>query len=470
MASAQTLQYPPQAGFELGMGQGSTLVSIPFNSIRITGRAKELVSKNNRSSAFWSDAILAEVEGRTHLVKVYTQAAGGENAFIRDLEILKREEGANGPRVYGLSDDGATPCILFSASSLTPFGDYISGLVAKSPETALQRVWQLLINMRDAGSRILANHPSTGSIAIRDAIGKAHVDDQGNVVLTPEYGDCRAPYQGSMEEVVRFGWAAVLQRVYLRPLRPLGYALDGDATAILNKSPSEFGSLEAALRYLHQLWTTAASRYLNWPSDLPRGDFAPGDIGIFDRVAGKGLAFRKLDSVSQELGGVDITLNVSDFEQVGERVFRATCKPSGKNSTKDFMLCWRNQLKNRAVESDWLCQNALQVASKHNVAPEDLVFLTETVHGLDTASLEALAASTTRPVHFYVHLDAVGRAWKRYWTFDDEPKSNDDLSKVVNGEDCDKTGLPLPHVDMHFGDAPFPTKYLQVEAIDIRSL
>lgn len=72
------------------------------------------MSKNNRSSAFWSDAILAEVEGRTHLVKVYTQAAGGENTFIRDLEILKREEGYVYSATPGstLSDVFSEPMVL----------------------------------------------------------------------------------------------------------------------------------------------------------------------------------------------------------------------------------------------------------------------------------------------------------------------------------------------------------------------
>ncbi|KIO30467.1 hypothetical protein M407DRAFT_20525 [Tulasnella calospora MUT 4182] len=467
MASVQTLQYQPQVGFEMGMGPGSTPVTLPFNSIRMTGRAKELMWKDNRSSTFWSDVILAEVEGKPLLAKVYTHAAGGEKAFIRDLETLKREERVTGPRVYGLSNDGATPCIIFSASSLTPFCDYISTLVAKSPDTALQRVWQLLIDMRNKGAHILANNSSIGSIAICDVIGKAHVDDQGNVVLTPEYGDCGAPYQGSMEDVVRFAWAAVLQRAYLRPLRPLGYALSGSAAAVLSKSPSEFGSLEAALDYLHQLWIAPASRYLNWPPGLRTGDFTPGDIGVFERTAERGLSFRKLESISQDLGGVDTTLDVSDFEQVGEKIFKATCEPFGKNSIKDFMLCWRNQLTDRAIELEWLRKNAVRIGSKHNVLPQDLVLLTETVHGLDAASVEALTKSTRNPIHFYVHMDQFGRARKRYWTLDDKPKSALELSKVTNGEDCDKTGLPLPHVDMHFGEEPFPTKYLQVEAVDV---
>ncbi|KAG8957275.1 hypothetical protein FRC00_004217, partial [Tulasnella sp. 408] len=309
MASAQTLQYQPQVGFDMGMGPGSTPVSLPFNSIRMTGRARELMWKDNRSSAFWSDALLAEVEGKRLLAKVYTQAAGGEKAFIRDLETLKREERTTGPRVYGLSNDGTTPCILFSASSLTPFCDYISTLALNSPDTALQRVWQLLIDMRNKGAHILANNSPIGSIAIREVIGKALVDDQGSVVLTPEYGDGGAPYQGSMEEVVRFAWAAVSVSRFFKELICALYDL------------WEFGSLEAALRYLHQLWIAPADRYLSWPSGLRTGNFTPGDIGVFDKTPGRGPTFRMLESICQDLGGVDTTLDVSDFEQVGEKIF-----------------------------------------------------------------------------------------------------------------------------------------------------
>lgn len=467
MASAQTLHYPPQVGFGMGIGQTSSPASFPFKSIRITGRKKDLAWKDNRSSAFWSDVILAEVEGKLLLAKVYTQATGGERAFIHDLEVLKREQGSNAPRVYGLSNDTTTPCILFSTASLTPFSDYISELVARSDENALQRVWQLMIDMRDAGTRILAENNSVGTSSIRDAISKVHVDDQENVVITPEFGGCQVPYNGSMDEVVRFSWAAVLQREYLRPLRPLGYALDGNPSAVLNQSPREFRDSTSAANFLRQFWLPHNQRYLNWPSKL-WGPFSPGDVGVFVRNPKVGTTFHKLCSISSNLGGVDIKTSVCDFDQVQPNIFRVTCNPitpdSATPSSTNFMLTWRNFVKDRDNEAAFFLANAKRIGSEHGVPPEDLVLLTKTVHGLDGKFTEDLAKSIKAPIHFYVHLDDNGSPSAQYWSFENQPCLHD---KNTTQTHPDIPALPLPLIKMHFGQVPFPSQYLQVERIEL---
>lgn len=72
--------------------------------------------------------------------------------------------------------------------------------------------------------------------------------------------------------------------------------------------------------------------------------------------------------------------------------------------------------------------------------------MTETCHGLDAASLETLTRTTQIPIHYYVHLDAVGRAFRCYWTFRDAPISGEGLSEIA--EDPEVKGLPLPVVEM----------------------
>lgn len=109
-----------------------------------------------------------------------------------------------------------------------------------------------------------------------------------------------------------------------RELRALGYALAGNPKAVLEKSPREFKTSESASQYLRQFWVSPSQRYLSWPSEVKRsqGVLEPGDLGVFEVQPGKGKVFRKLESVSAELGGVTTKISTSDFEEVQPGVYR----------------------------------------------------------------------------------------------------------------------------------------------------
>lgn len=467
MASVQT-QRMPQVGFHLDQPFNSS-VSIPFKSIRISGRLSRDHGKDNRDAAFWNNSVVAEVGGQRYLAKVYTQSSGGETAFTHDLERLMNDKGSNIPRVFAYADDSATPCILFATSRVVPFHTYLSEMLQVSPETALQDAWQLLIDMKDAAEGLIRNYPSLPSSVLCDALAKASVDDESKIILTPEIVGRPYNSQRSIEELVQTAWAEFFRAGKYRPLRALGYALAGNAHAVLGKSPREFKDTTTALQYLQQFWDPPSRRYLSWPS-RSGGYFEPGDIGVFEMQPGKGKVFRKLASVSTELGGITRKINASDFEEVQPSVYRATCPPlrNGeviKPSLDFFILSWSNTLKDSEAEWDWLTANASNLAATHGVSAEDLVLLTKTTHGLDVKSLQSLAGQIQKPIYFYVHMDASGVVFKHYWTFTESPNPVEDQGETP--EDPELKGLQLPAVKMHFGERPFPAKYLQLELGDL---
>ncbi|KAG9023127.1 hypothetical protein FS837_005954, partial [Tulasnella sp. UAMH 9824] len=273
---------------------------------------------------------------------------------------------------------------------------------------------------------------------------KASVDDQGKIILTPEVDGPPHNFEESVEQLVETAWAEFFRAGRYRELRVLGYALAGNANAVLGKSPREFKTSASASQYLRQFWASSPERYLSWPSEIKgsQGMLEPGDLGVFEVQPGKGKVFRKLQSVSAELGGIKTKINASDFEEVQPCVHR---------------------LKDAQAEQDWLCANATRIAAIHSVSPEDLVLLTKTTHGLDVKPLERLSRRIQKPIYFYVHIAADGTAFKRYWTFQDSPL-DEDLQELSG--DPELSELPLPGIKMYFGDYPFPAQYLQLEIGD----
>ncbi|KAG9021119.1 hypothetical protein FS837_007556, partial [Tulasnella sp. UAMH 9824] len=68
-------------------------ISIPFESIRLSGRFNRLHGKDHRDAAFWANTLVANVDGQRYLAKVYTQSLGGERAFSHDLGRLVNDKG-----------------------------------------------------------------------------------------------------------------------------------------------------------------------------------------------------------------------------------------------------------------------------------------------------------------------------------------------------------------------------------------
>ncbi|KAG9021636.1 hypothetical protein FS837_007119, partial [Tulasnella sp. UAMH 9824] len=300
---------------------------------------------------------------------------------------------------------------------------------------------------------------------------KASVDDQGKIILTPEVDGPPHNFEESVEQLVETAWAEFFRDGKYRELRTLGHALAGNPNGVLGKSPREFKTSASASQYLRQLWATASDRYLSWPSEIKgsQGVPEPGDLGVFEVQPGKGKVFRKLESVSAELGGITTRINASDFEEVQPGVHRAVCSPlkEGEHvnpSTDFFLLSWSNRLKDVQAEQDWLSANATRLAAIHSVSPEDLILLTKTTHGLDVKPLERLSRRIQKPIYLYVHIAANGTAFKRYWTFQDSPLNEDPQNTLGEPE---LSELPLPGVEMYFGDYPFPAQYLQLEIGDI---
>ncbi|KAG8920146.1 hypothetical protein FRC01_000901 [Tulasnella sp. 417] len=479
MASVQA-EYMPQAGFPLDQPINSS-ISVPFKGIRLYGQLNRFHGRDNRDAAFWANTLLADVDGQRYLAKLYTRSTGGERAFEHDLHRMLMDKGSNIPQVFGYSDDSPTPCILFATSSVVPVHIYFGEMVRASPETALQDAWQLLIDMKKAAEGLLRNYPSLPTSVMRDTLARATVDDQQKIILTPEAESRAYNSQESIDELIKTAWASNIEVYFIhiletfystgkyRPLRALGYALTGDPQAVLGTSPHSLDTPDSALQYLRRFWIPPSRRYLPWPSEI-RGDFEPGDIGVFELHPGNGAVFRKLTSVSAKLGGVATKINAGDFDEVEPGVFRTVCSPLGKGERVNpeldfFLLSWSNRLKESEAEWDWFRANAKNLASEHDVLPEDLVLLTKTIHGLDAASLENVTKLIQKPLYYYVHIDAIGRALNRYWTFSESPCRVENMLEPL--EHPDIQGLPLPTVEMHFGDDPSPVEFLQMEPSDL---
>ncbi|KAG8944920.1 hypothetical protein FRC04_001361, partial [Tulasnella sp. 424] len=325
----------------------------------------------------------------------------------------------------------------------------------------------------DAGTSLLKDMGSSKADIVCDAIAKAHVDDQGQIVLTPRTEGPATHSNDSVEELVRRAWAVVMQGAHLRHLRALGYALDGNPVVVLSPSvsPDSFGSAQEANQYLRKFWQPVSSRHLFWPSAARKdGRFAPGDFGVFDPVPRKGIAFRKLGSVAHELGGVKTTVQFSDLDEVKSNVFRLTCHPNGQKSQDEllkegFMFSWSNGVKDEATECDWWRLNVRKLAESHDVPPESLVLVTKTVHGLDSTPLEHLSRHIQQPIHFQLSLDDSGAISEECWSFSDATETergDQEVQKQVISPE-----IPLPKLNRHFGEYPFPARYIQLEALDL---
>ncbi|KAG8993174.1 hypothetical protein FRB90_000755 [Tulasnella sp. 427] len=471
MASVQT-ECMPQVGFKLRDQPFGSSLSIPFDSIRISGLHNRAHGRDNRDAAFWANTLVASVDGQRYLAKLYTPGCGGEKAFEHDLDRLMKAKGSNLPRVFAYSNDATTPCIVFSASRIIPFHAYPAELLRASPGTALQDTWQLLIDMKASSQCILnavegmiRNYPTLPTGVLCDALAKASVDDRGSIVLTPEIDGRPFDCAQEVEELVKTAWAEFFRAGKYRPLRALGYALTGNAYAVLGKSPREFETPASALEYLQQFWVPPSRRYLSWPSNS-KGFFEPGDIGVFEMQIGKGQVFRKLSSVAAELGGVVTKISAGDFVEVQPGVQRATCLPMSEDDrTSSVMMSWSTTLSHSKTEWHWLCENATRLATDHGVPPVDLVLLTKTNHGLSVRSLETLRRRIRKPIYFYVHIDETGSASELYWTFKDSPLCSEEIRKLASNPDL--AGLPLPAPEMYFGDKPYPARYLQLESADL---
>lgn len=424
---------------------------------------------NTHETTFWTDTRIAMVRGEKKLVKLYTQKDGGEEAFLRDMRSLGQNLWPNLPAILGYCRKASVPFIAFETSGVQRFGRFIKMLVLREPDTAVPKVWRMLVNLRDAAAFIVRNEPGIDARLIEDAVREPSVDENGEIILAPlpevegEFKDFKWSVEGLDPNDLIFGyWTSECLDGSARPLRTLGFALSGETEATLD---AEIFSMDELPDILHNLWPTPANRALRWFIHHP-DPLAPGDIGKFVIQEDGNWTFCRLGSVADDLGGVKMAFQedvACDYKCVAENTVRFSFDPFEEGDSHNavlkygFRTSWTNTLHEKEATWEFLLANAQNLAERYGTTPEELVLITETSGDIESEPFEDFDESLTRPIYYYLHFSHKGHIIEAYWSFEDTPGS------IICEEHFEELGLPGVESLIH----SIPEYYLQLEKQDL---
>ncbi|KAG8990219.1 hypothetical protein FRB90_001845 [Tulasnella sp. 427] len=448
--------------------------------------------------SFWEDTQIVQVGGKRRLAKLYYKRTGGPTKFVEHLDFLGQNVRPNLPPVQAYYARTNVPFVLFNHEILVPFDTYCQNESFYRPDTALVKVWKLLIDIRDAAHFLLTNNPDLLWLFVQNSIRDAAIDENGKAVLAPLKVPGWEDFTTTKETASSFifwcwsaggqtlpyptrGLKARLTRLATDPYyRYLGMALyPENLDTLLDRQNIPFECPERAADILRS-WRLPDDhdyRHVPWPLNCEQPvDLLPGTVGFFEERPGRGPKFHPLKDARDVLGEYKFEINEEESEgwtEIAPSIYRTFFRPAsqhGDNNPKEvespeIAILWGMYYDNYQQLYSYMAENAEQLAEQYGTRPEDLVLVIGASAHLSSPMFADIPELLETPLYFYVHMDKLEGFPKHfYWSLDDSP-----LKDPASRPFIDLRGLTdkLPGEDEFIMSQNIQSAYLQLDARDL---
>ncbi|KAG8986609.1 hypothetical protein FRB90_003885 [Tulasnella sp. 427] len=431
--------------------------------------------------SFWEDTQIVQVGGKRRLAKLYYKRTGGSTKFVEHLDFLGQNVRPNLPPVQAYYARTNVPFVLFNHEILVPFDTYCKNESIYRPETALVRVWKLLIDIRDAAHFLLTNNPDLLWFFVQNSIRDAAIDENGKAVLAPlkvPGWDDFTTTDETASGFIFWCWSAFLQRdPYYRYLGMALYPENLDTLLDRQNIPLECPEKAAGILRSWRLPDDHVYRHVPWPlaCERPVG-LLPGTVGFFEERPGRDPRFHPLNDARDVLGPYKFEIEEEESEgwtEVAPSIYRTFFRPVSQHGdndpkeveTPEIALLWAMYHENTQKSYSYMAENAERLAEQYGIRPEDLVLVIGATAYISSPMFADIPELLETPLYFYVHMDKrEGFPKYLYWSLDDSP-----LNDPARGPFPDVGSLrdKLPREDEFIISPSIPDAYLQLDARDL---
>ncbi|KAG8892681.1 hypothetical protein FRB99_002542 [Tulasnella sp. 403] len=394
---------------------------------------------------------------------------------------------ANLPLMYGYSAATNAPFIVLSNTAVTGFLEYLNVQSKLDKSHALLTAWSMLVDIKVTATFLQENNPR--GAFLRRSVTDVVVDNVGKVLMACPL-DVATPlppdsYASSLSDwTVQFWlphfteWRGLTPSVVprdksssntaadpptiTRALRLLGLVLHHHpALNFLMSKDAIPKTAETAKYKLRQFWSPPHyNRYLQHPGELFHRP-VPGDFGVFRKPDLGASTFLRFGNISEEhFGG--ITISTYPFSTYGfwsiwryvpkirnPRHYQYTIPPRSKQDSEyrhpdwTIQLMWSCALVDKDLDWDILLLHAKRLADEWQVAPEEIVLVTETSSCFRypdslCETLRCIIDTTEVELQLNIYLDDSGHIEQLSWFHDGMPLKKEDFSRL---------GLPYPGIE-----------------------